>query len=355
MDFTRKFKSPENVSFLTTFIIGFATHLFGFVNVIHNHDDISVLPAGSGTGISSGRWLLTILDMIFEKIGITYNLPYINAILFIFLLSVSVKYMIRILEIKNHISAIMIGAVFVAFPSATSTLFFKYTVVLYGIAILGAVMAVWCVERFKFGIILSIFLIACSLGIYQAYVPITISLMVIVLLRNNLTKDSETKALIKQSAIYVGILILGIITYYILLKICLMAFHTQLSTYQGVDKMGAIEITQLLGLLQKTYSGFISIVSNDYKGVSQTSIIQLGILLLGCICIGLIIFTLRVHKKKLDSVILTVLLCAVFPFAINFIVIMCPIGNIHTLMVYSFALIFTVPFVLLEIIEPLQF
>lgn len=119
--------------------------------------------------------------------------------------------------------------------------------------------------------------------------------------------------------------------------------------------MGAIEITQLPGLLKKTFYGFVSIVFNDYQGVSQTSIIQLGILLLGCICIGLIIFTLRANKKKLDSVILTVLLCAVFPFAINFIVIMCPIGNIHTLMVYSFALIFTVPFVLLEIIEPLQF
>ncbi len=355
MDFTRKFESPENMSFLTTFAIGFTTHLFGFINVIHNFDDIANLPAGSGAGIISGRWFLTILDTLFTKIGITYNLPYVNAILFILLLSVSVKYMIHILEIKNRASAILIGAVFVVFPSVTSTLFYRFTTVIYGIAILCAVMAVWCVKRFKFGIILSIFLIACSLGIYQAYVTITISLMVIELLRNNLTKNSEAKDMIKQGATYVGTLILGLVTYYILLKICLMAFHAQLSTYKGIDKMGVIEIAQLPGLLKRTFYGFVSIVFDDYKGVSQTSMIQLGILLLGCICVGLIILTLKAHKKKLDSVVLTFLLCAIFPFAINFIVIMCPIGNIYTLMVYSFALIFIVPFVLLEIIEPLQF
>lgn len=355
MDFIKKFKSPENMSFLTTFLIGFATHLFGFVNVIHNYDDIAWIPGGTGAGVTSGRWFLTILDALFTKIGIAYNLPYVNAILFILLISVAVKYMIRILDIKNPVSAILIGAVFVAFPAATSTLFFKYAAVLYGISILCAVMAVWCVKRYKYGFIPAMFLIACSLGIYQAYVPITISLMVILSLKDNLAKDSETKQIIKQGLKYIGTLILGIVAYYILLKICLMAYNAQLDTYQGIDKMGAIEITQLPGLIKRSFYEFFSIGFNDYRGIAQSPIIKLGILLLGCISVGLIIFILRVHRKKWDSIILTVFLCAVFPLAIDFIVIMCPTSNIYTLMVYSFALIFTVPLVLLEIIEPLQF
>lgn len=355
MNCIKQFKSSENLSFLATFVIGFATHLFGFVNVLHNYDDIAILPAGSGTGVTSGRWFLTVLDTLFEKIGITFNLPYVNAVLFIFLISISVKYVICILEIKNYISAILIGAVFVTFPSATSTLFFKYTAVLYGVAVLCAVMAVWCVKKFKFGFIVSMILIACSLGIYQAYVPITISLMVILSLRNNLSEKSESLNIIKQGIKYVVTLISGIIVYYIFLKICLVAYNTQLNSYQGIDKMGVIKLSQLPGLLQRTFYEFFSIVFSDFKGISQTFIIRFGILLLGCICVGLIIFILRVYRKKLDSIVLTVLLCCIFPVAINFIVIMCPTSNIYTLMVYSFALIFTVPFLLLEIIEPRQF
>lgn len=355
MDFIKKYKSSENISCITTFVIGFATHFFGFINVIHNYDDISVLPAVSNAGVTSGRWFLTIIHALFAKIGIAYNLPYVNSILFILLISISVKYIICILEIKNPVSAILIGAIFVTFPSVTGIMFFKYTVVSYGIAILCSVLSVWYMKRFKFGFILSIFLIACSLGIYQAYVPITISLMIILLLRNSLTKNFGTKDILWEGIKYVGTLILGIIAYYILLKICLIKYNTQLLTYQGIDKMGVVEITQLPGLIKRTFYEFFSIAFNDYNGVSQTSIIQLGILLLGCICAGLIIFTLGIHKKNWISVILTALLCAVLPLAINFIVIMCPTSIMQTRMVYSFALIFTVPFVLLEIIEPLQF
>lgn len=90
MDFMKKLKYPENISFLTTFVIGFATHLFGFLNVIHNYDDIGVLPKGYGATLKNGRWLLMILYKLLSKIGITYNLPYINAVLFILLISVSV-------------------------------------------------------------------------------------------------------------------------------------------------------------------------------------------------------------------------------------------------------------------------
>ena len=99
-------------------------------------------------------------------------------------------------------------------------------------------------------------LIACSLGIYQAYVPITISLMVILSLRNNLSEKSESLNIIKQGIKYVVTLILGIIVYYIFLKICLMAYNTQLNSYQGIDKMGAIKLSQLPGLLQRTFMNF---------------------------------------------------------------------------------------------------
>ncbi len=355
MNLIKKFKTPENLTFITTFLIGFATHLFGFVNVIHNYDDINSLPSETGAGLTSGRWLLSILDIIFDKLGMTYNLPYVNAVLFILLISLSSKYIVRTLDIKKTISAILVGAIFVVFPTATSTLFFKFTSVLYGIAILASIMAVWCAKRFKYGFIPSIILIACSLGIYQAYIPITISLMVILLLKENLSKKSKTKDTIKQGTKYVATLAGGTISYYIVLKFFLIIFNRQLKEYQGIDKMGQLEITQLPYLFKRCFSEFFSIIYNDYNGVSQTLIIKIGISILGCISIVLILLILKSNKKNLISIILTAFLCSIFPIAINFIVIMCPTSDIYTLMVYSFALIFAVPFALLENIDSLQF
>ena len=53
-------KKPWFSAFVSGTATGIATHLFGLVNVLHNFDDIAVQPAGYGTGLRSGRWLLTI-------------------------------------------------------------------------------------------------------------------------------------------------------------------------------------------------------------------------------------------------------------------------------------------------------
>lgn len=167
-------KNPVWFTVLIAFVSGIAIHLFGLINVLHNYDDICVVPAGYGTGLTSGRWFLTVLGDFIGYIWGNYNLPYANGVVFILLIAVSAGMLTSVFHIKRRISGALIGLIFVSFPSVTSVLFFKYTAVYYGFAILLSVLAVWTLERFKYGFFISVFCIAFSLGIYQAYFPITI-------------------------------------------------------------------------------------------------------------------------------------------------------------------------------------
>ena len=80
---------PEVVAFGVSLAFGFFGHLFGLVNILHNHDDIWNQPMGFGAGITSGRWLLSILGRVSQKLGLGYNLPTVNGIIFLVLIAVS--------------------------------------------------------------------------------------------------------------------------------------------------------------------------------------------------------------------------------------------------------------------------
>ena len=82
------FGKAEWLALKSAFIAGVVTHLFALTNVLHNYDSVGLQPYGYGTGIESGRWLLNLIAWrAIDWFG-QYNLPMINGLLMIFLLSV---------------------------------------------------------------------------------------------------------------------------------------------------------------------------------------------------------------------------------------------------------------------------
>ena len=176
-------KEPEGLAVWVTLLFGFIVHLFSITNIIHNYDDVAVAIQGYGTGLTSGRWALSLMGDFFLKHFGLWNVSYLNSLAFLLLIALSASYVVRIFRINNKMAAILTGMILVCFPTATSTLFFKYTVAFYGVAIFLSVVAVYFADRGKIGwIMLSCLCTAFSLGIYQAYLPLTISLMILLLL-----------------------------------------------------------------------------------------------------------------------------------------------------------------------------
>lgn len=347
-------KDTAAIAVLTAFFFGLLIHLFGLVNVMHNNDDIWQLPMGYGTGISSGRWLLTILGDQLMRWGLGYNITVINGVLFLAMIAVSAGFIVSIFHIRNKMSAALIGMLFVAFPSATSVLFFKYTTIYYGIAILLSVLAAWVLEKSRLGLLWSALCTAFAMGIYQAYAPITITVFVLLLIQQVLSGDADIRKIVRRGLYFCAALILGVILYFVFLKVSLAVYGTALSDYQGVDNMGKISLSQLPGLLKRTLGSLLKLPIYDYCGLANTGMLKLLYVLMAGEAVLLVGYILFAKLKKLSTTVITGLLCAVLPFAINFVVIMCPDTLLYTLMVYSFVMIPCIPLILFECLPPVN-
>lgn len=349
MEKTFDWKRPEILTIIITFAVGILVHIFGLVNVLHNYDSILVQPIGYGISIHSGRWALLLLGHAVQLLFGGYSLSWVNGVLFLFFVALTAGVIVSIFDIQSRSSAAFIGILFVSFPAATSTLLFRYTAHYDAFALFLAVLAVWFLEKYKYGLFPSVLLIAFSLGIYQAYIPLTISIYVLLLIRKVLMEDIKIGSLVLRGIYYCTSLVLGLAVYLVIMKFFLNWFDAELLPYQGINDMGNISLAQLPALVWNAFLYGCIFPLTDYASIAQTDALKIAYLLLWFIIIITLVYIAVVKKKNPLQILSLVLLCLIFPVAVNFIAVMCPNGFIYTLMIYSFALIPCIPLILQEI------
>lgn len=341
-------KTPEATAVLAALAAGFFTHMFALVNVLQNIDNIGNQPFGYGVGLTSGRWLLTLIGDLGRFLGGNYNLPFLNGSIFLICVALSAGFLISLFHIKSRISAALMGLILAVFPSAAVALIYRFTSVYYGIALLMAVMAAWVLERHRYGVLLSALLTACSMGIYQAYVSITITIFVLLLMQQVLENCETIGTVVRRGLQECLSLVLGLGGYFVCLKLCLWAYGTSLSSYNGMDTMGKLALGEIPSLLWETFYYFCKFPLLNYCGLAGSKLLKTAYLLLAVASMGMIGYILAVKVKKIVSVFATGALCLLLPFAVNFVMIMGPNAWIYTMMVYAFALVACMPLILLE-------
>lgn len=336
------------LAFLSALITGGLTHFFALVTVFHNYDSITQLPSGYGTGITSGRWFLDIVGKVCMKLGFGHNVPAMNGLVFLILLAVTAGFLVSVLGIRTRAFAILAGAFTAAFPAAVSTLFFSYTAPYYGLAILLSVLAVWVLGRVRFSFLLSAMMTALALGIYQAYTPLTIGIFLVLLIRQALEEKAEWLVLIRRGLLYCGSLVLGLALYFGILKALLAITGNTMNNYQGLDQMGQLSLASIPGLILRAFTEFLTFPIRNYCGLASSVLLKGGYAAIAVLTAVLAVCALISLKKQPLSALLTGLFLALFPLAVNFIVIMCPTSKIYTLMIYGFLLVPFLPMVLWE-------
>lgn len=342
------FKTPQGAAFFGALSVGVVAHLFALVNVIHNYDSIHYMPYGQGSGVYSGRFMLSVLGGLAEKMGGNTNLPLFNGLVFLLLLALSAALLVSTLSIRGWGRAAMVGMLVAVFPTATSTMIHRFTAIYYGISVLMAVLAVWVMGRSKWAVVLSALCTAVSLGIYQALVPVTIATMVLVLIQRVLKGEADLKAIVKQGVLDCAALVLGLLLYFVLMKLSLKLWNTELIDYQGINEMGRLSLSALPGLIWSALKTVIFLPVRDYCAVTDTIILKLAYLLLGGGTVVMVGYLLITRVKKPLMVLAVVALCLLFLLGVNFIYIQCPASSIYTLMVYSFVLLPCAPVVIYE-------
>ena len=330
---------------------GVIAHGFTLVNVLQNYDNVFSDPTGYGTGIQSGRWLLSVLGNIFDWLGLTYNLPFWNGVLSILLLTAAAVLITDLFHLQDCYG-FFFGAIFLSFPTVTGILFFRFTSAWYNWAVLWAVMAVWCAQKGWKGAILAIGLEAASMGLYQAYIPMTAVLFVLLLFQEAYEEHSSWKTFMKKAVYYLSVIIGGFILYFFCLKTLLFLSHRALTAYVNIDKMGQIRLSDIPNILRKCYTIFYLLPFRDYYGVTATGILKVCVLSIGLIVPGLLWFSWRkkfLHGAGFAKVLL--LYFVVYPVALNGIEVICFNTRIYVLMIYSVVFLFLLPFVLLNTIQ----
>lgn len=332
------------VTFISTIVIGLFAHAFIALNVIHNHDTINSTPNGVGAGLSSGRWVFQLIQDFSNKYGWHYNLPAFNCFLALIILSLCACFIISIYNIKDLIYCILTGGIFVTFPSVTSMMFFSYRVHYYSIAIFLIIFAVYLAKKGQ--IVIPVILLAISCGIYQAYFPLAITMILLLFLYEMITSPHSFTDNLVRGIKYVFILILGLVLYYIVLQFLLSVYKIELTDYQGINEMG-IHLNEIPDILKNVYVTFFQLPFIEYWDINQSALTKICILFFYIISAALIAVSL--HKKTKGVKLEIIVTAAMLPIAVNSILIMCAHGKfIYTLMVYSLVFLYLLPIILIE-------
>ena len=126
--------------------------------------------------LSIGRWFLPVVS----GISSFYDLPWVTGLMAILFHAIGAVAIVEIFNVKKAVTACLIGATVVSFPTVTSVMMYNYVADGYAVSFFLACLAAVCFAKGKWkDFIIGALLLALSSGIYQAYVSVTITLLLL--------------------------------------------------------------------------------------------------------------------------------------------------------------------------------
>lgn len=320
----------NSIALLSALIFGLAAHMFAFSNKLVNADEVESL-FGKGATITSGRWGLEAVKLLFPD----YSMPWLYGIVSLILLAVSVCLIIRLFEIKSPLMQVLLSGMITAFPSQTGVFCFMFTSSAYALAFLLSVLCVWLFVRGgMWRKAASVLCLVLSLSIYQAYVAITASLFVLIIIMYCLDNKGSVWQLLLFALRALGMMLLALIIYYGISALVFSLSSAQFNDYvkDNVNQAG------ILGRIRMAYDFLYYTLSyREFALVTGEASRYANILCL-LLCLALLVIKgigmLR-GKNILGAALLAV--CTVLlPLAVYCMFLVMDKGSIHTLVLYGF-------------------
>ena len=290
---------PEwKVCFLSALVVGLIAHVYKITIWIPNWDSL-VFRYDSQNMLSMGRWFLPIASAPSSF----YDLPWITGLLAILFFGLGAVCICKMFEVKKKTTAALIGAAVASFPTVTSVMLYNYVADSYALSFLFACQAAVLLTNKKPRYILSAVLICLSVGIYQAYITVTITLLLCYLIAKTMQKDADIKGILAKSLKLLLTGAAGMVLYYLVLMALLKITGTTLLDYQGFSdaaSMSGINIFASLYVVKETFLGYFFDFSN---GVSAFAVIN-------CVAFAaiLVFYLADIIKNKLSILKVALLL-----------------------------------------------
>ncbi len=283
-------------------IVGLIAHLYKITNWLPNWDSL-VFRYHSQNMVALGRWFLPVVC----SVSSFYDLPFLNGIIAIVFHALSAVYICRILNIQKKITACLIGAVIVSFPTVTSIMMYSYVADGYSIAFFLSTLAALYMTKEKPRYIISAVLIALSTGIYQAYITVTIMLILFKLIDEIIYYNASFYTVFKKSICMLLSGFLGMVLYGIILKLLLSVFSVELLDYQGINNATSLSNVDFLGSLYSIKETFVKCFFDLSGGINIYVGLNIIVLVITLYHYVKYIITNGIYKKPIDIFILVIL------------------------------------------------
>lgn len=325
---------------LSGMAIGLIAYMFTFTNKLPNHDDVTSLFI-KGSTISSGRWGLELLRLIIPD----YSMPWLFGVITLMCVSVSAALVAYRFNFRGRLQQVLTGGLFAVFPSLTGTFSYMFTSSAYGIAILLAVLAFVLVTRERnrlAGTAVGSLLMILSLGIYQAYISLTVSLLVIYLIQRLLKNDMSAKEIVLTGIRYICFALASLILYYVITRLVLAIAGTGLNGYASSSICFLRK--SLLQCIMDVFRKPLGILLHGNYGITTNIVSRICHILCVLLTAAMAVCWFFGKESRGRRWLMPLLMLALL-FSLNMLYFIISSGSIHTLVLYGYVSVYVLFFV----------
>lgn len=342
--------STDKLAFTVAMVSGVLTHLYALTNKLPTFDDLMCLNSFGG-GVSLGRWFLEILGLLKHKLFGNYSTPSINGLLSVFFIAIAAGLFCRILGLESRKSVIAVSILLPVFPVMTGYMAFVYTAYYYCFAMVLLLAGVWLIQKKQSWCwnVIGCVIVSFSIAIYQAYLPLYITLLLCALWIKSLSEENASEVL-KTGFRYLLDVAVALVFYFAGNIIMQKLLHASMSDMKGGDRIGSVLLEKGFGIIPYIYGTFGELVTGNYYGLTGKVWLQYAIAVLYTITIALLGSAINgsLKKRKIGIAILQITIAFLLPIGIHSLYAMVEKEYFYTLMLYVDIMIFVLPIMLLE-------
>lgn len=337
----KKIPHYTKVCMITGLLVGWITHFYMLTHKLPNWDDATNL-ASYGSGNFLGRWFLKYI----HRFGTRYSIPAIHGVLMIFILTLSACLVLEILKLRSTTAAVLVPALMITFPSVACTMTFMFMAHTSAIAIFMICLAIYLLRKYKWGFLPCTVLLICSLGVYQSYISIAITLMLLGMI-SDLLEDKDAWSTLKHGILCVVVLL---ITVGIYMWLCHVIYpNIDNETYGGIGNMGDIAISEMPRLVARCYKRFLEFfIWKPFSFMSKTMQVMNICTCILAVALGLYLIIAKKLYLKVWNCTLYCVFAFFVPLATAFVYFMAPEVDYSMLMLYAYVLVYVTVVMLWE-------
>lgn len=341
-------KKQLSLSLAATFIWGLFAHGYAFGSNIFTHDSLREFHSeilGNEIKMGSGRVLTPIYR---DLLGTDVTLPWLMGLLALLWIGLAVFFIVRLFRVESPVLVCLIAGVCTANIAVSSTIAtYIHDLDSYMFSMLCSVMSVYIWRSHSFGWIMGAVFAAVSLGIYQSFIFVAVTLAMMVCIFD-LLNEKDFKAVFTDGIKAIGMLILGGLLYYLLMKILLSLAGLKLvgGEYNSLDRALSLSPENIVPQILSAYKDCFTRMIDSYSAYPSI-LVRGGTVLLLIISIFAVTVGLLSRKVHPAGKALCVLLVILMPLGMNMIHVL-TVGKNHDLMTYPIWLVYVLALLLAD-------